>query len=57
MREKLESDGTKDGFEKLQPPLPNVDNDFRKVKIEKRWIFMELDDTKVPQWCQGKVPR
>ena len=50
LRERLETEGRIDGYEKMQLPKPDVDAEFINDKIEQLWSFVEEDRKK---YCSG----
>jgi hypothetical protein len=55
LREQLETEGTIDRYEKLQPSRPEVDEQLIGQEIEQLWIYEEEDGETVLPWCQGVV--
>jgi hypothetical protein len=49
LRKQLETEGTIDRYEKLQPSRPDIDEKLVGLEIELLWIYEEEDGEKVPQ--------
>ena len=47
--------GQTDMYEKIEPNMPEVNEQLIRTWIEQMWELNELDGNKVNQWCKGTV--